>query len=117
MSQRDSELREEIVKRAKERFLSNNPALAFEISSLKASEAEMNGVSLEKLQDLRIVDELRKHAENKKINPSDLILELGVDDEQERTDLRRKNAEQMAAALGITWSEYLESNPRLKDKM
>lgn len=105
----------EIRARALQRFLDENPQVQAKINILPKARAAALEMSLQELKDQELHRKYTKHAEALGISEEELNYQLGLDTEEERQQARIERAKQRAESLGMTWDEYLDSNPQLRE--
>lgn len=101
--------------KAKARFLEANPGVLRQLESIPDGRAEAVGTSKEKLRDLDLVNAMQEYAASRGEELREFMIDLGTDSEQEATRVRLAQAKKRAAAVGLTWEQYVELNPDWKD--
>ena len=107
----------EIRARALQRFLDENPQVQAKINILPKARAAALEMSLQELKDQELHRKYTKHANSLGISEEELNYRLGLDTEQERQQARIESAKRTAECLEMTWEEYLDLNPYLKEIM
>lgn len=76
--------KEQRIKVAKERFLSENPALQNKLSTLTNDAAEHLALTLKDYRDLKLNQEFNNHAKSCGIPASDLVINLCAENKEEK---------------------------------
>ena len=104
----------EIRARALQRFLDENPQVQAKINILPKARAAALQISLQELKDEELQRKYSEHADALGIPEEELNYRLGLNTDEERQQARIERAKQRAENLGMTWDEYLDSNPHLR---
>jgi len=82
--------KEQRIKVAKQRFLSEHPELQDKLSGLSRLDADSLAMSLEEYRDIKLNQEFNQHAKLNGINASDLVISLCAENEQEKQAMYRE---------------------------
>ena len=89
--------KEQRIKVAKERFLSEHPELQHKILNLTSTDADNLDLTLEDYRDLKINQEFNLHAKLNGINAGDLVINLCAENEQEKQLMYREQQPELVA--------------------
>ncbi|WDD97553.1 DUF6388 family protein [Thalassomonas actiniarum] len=89
--------KEQRIKVAKERFLSEHPELQHKLLSLSTTDADNLALSLDEYRDIKLNQEFNHHAKVHGINASDLVIDLCAESEQEKQAMYQEQHQEVTS--------------------